>query len=128
MLKKIIIGILSAIGLFYVVSTIYFSVFSDCYTIRKGLVASPDGNYVAEHYQKVCETKPSVIKIWLGKHKSDTQTLIFSSIATTTENIQMSWLSDKELYIIYPGALNPTTTNNSVDNVYINFKFTNKSE
>ena len=87
MIKKVIIGIFSAIGVFYLLFTIYFSVFSDCYTIRKGLVASPDGNYVAEHYQEVCETKPSVIKIWQGKHKSDKRTLIFSSIATTTEKI-----------------------------------------
>ena len=122
MIKKIIIGILSALGLFYISFTIFFSVFSDCYTMRKGLVTSPDGEYVAEYYQEVCEDEPSEIKIWLGKQKSDTRTLIFSSIATTTEKIEMSWPGERELRITYPGALNPTNTNSSVDDINITFK------
>jgi len=121
MVKKTIIWGLSAIGLFYIVVTIYFSIFTDCHVIKKGLATSPDGKYVAKFYQTMCEDEPSKIKIWLGKQNSNKSTLIFSSIATTTENIEMTWPNEIVLHISYPGSLNPTTTIRTVDNVHIKF-------
>jgi len=121
MVKKTIIWVLSAIGLFYIVVTFYFSVFSDCHVAKKGLATSPDGKYVAKYYQAMCEDEPSKIKIWLGEQNSNKSTLIFSSIATTTENIQMTWLNEVVLHVSYPGSLNPTTTISSVENVHIKF-------
>ena len=122
MIKKITIRILAAIGLFYIVFVSYVSVFDDCHTQIKGVATSPDGVYMANYYQKYCEGKPTIINIWLGKQDSTTGTQIFSSIATTTEKIHLVWKKEKELHVIYPEFLVPTTTNNSFENVNIKFK------
>lgn len=112
MIKKIIISILSVAGAFYIATSIYVSFFLDCYTKDINVVNSPNGKIEVRHIQRTCESKPNEIEIWLGHVGSKTSSLIFSSIATTTENIQLRWANDYELHINYPEQLSPTTTLN----------------
>lgn len=122
MIKKIIIGLLSVAGAFYIAMWVYTSFFLDCYSTQINAINSPDGKYEVRYMHKYCESKPNEIKIWLGHVGSNTSTLIFSSIATTTENIQLKWAGNNELHINYPEQLKPNTSLNAqVDNVYIEY-------
>ena len=113
---------LSIAGAFYIAMWIYASFFLDCYVKQINAINSPNGKYEVRYEQKYCESKPNEIKIWLGHVGSNSSTLIFSSIATTTENIQLLWANDRELHINYPELLKPTTSLNvPVDDIYIEY-------
>ncbi len=106
----------------YLAFILYFSIFNDCYNKLQEQVYSPDGKYKVRYFTETCESKPSEIKIWLGESNSDTSLLIFSAIATTTNKIQLTWVNNHELKVIYPGALDPTTINAKPKNVFIKYK------
>ncbi|MCG8050268.1 MAG: hypothetical protein JAZ15_03625 [Candidatus Thiodiazotropha endolucinida] len=122
MTKKTIIIILSVVGTFYIAMWLYISFFIDCYTNQINTIRSPNGSLEVKYDQKICKSEPTEIKIWLGRVGSNSSSLIFSSIATTTEYIQLTWSSDSELLINYPEQLKPThILNVPVNDVYIKY-------
>ena len=127
MIKRIIIGCLSAIGLFYIAISLYVFVFSDCRSVLKEEINSPDGKYKAEYVQETCKSEPPRISVWVGEHNKSNAMLVFSSIATTTTDLQLTWVRENALHIIYPRALEPTTVNVNHNDVFITYERNDKS-
>ena len=121
MIKKLIIGTLSVLGTFYLVSLLFIS-FTDCHQLVISEINSPDTKYEVSYYQETCDSSPQKITVWLGERNSNTKLLIFSAVTTTTEKLKLSWISQDELLVSYPSALQPTTINVTHDNIFIKYK------
>ena len=127
MIKKVVIVVFALIGVIYALFVLYVNFFVNCYTVEKGLIVSPDGKYEVRYDQEICDNYPTEINIWLGERNSKTKQLIFSSLATSTEEIHLAWKNVLNLHVSYPETLKPTTLNSEVDDVYIDF-FKSSSE
>ena len=122
MTKKIIIGIFAVIGFLYVLMTIYVTTFVDCRHPVTGETISPNSEYKANYYIEVCDETPPRIQVLIGKINENLQMVVFSSLATTTDKVSLTWRSDTNLLIKYPEALNPDTIHQSMNNVYISYE------
>jgi len=121
MIKKIAIGLLAVIGLIYVLVTIDVNS-SDCYDIQKAVVTSPDGQYEAKYNQNICGSKPTRMEIFVGGRRSRRSALVFSALATTTEQVQLTWEDNSHLTVAYPESMAPTYTNDRVFDLSIKFR------
>jgi len=119
--KKIVIGILAAIGLLYLLMIVYANLFVDCHHVSSGVAGSPDGKYIVEHYVKVCESEPPIIQVLVGEKNSSTRKLVFSAIATSTLPIRIEWRSGNELQISHARSIEPTTADQNYDHVRISY-------
>ena len=100
----------------------FATTFTNCRRPITGETISPSSEYEANYYIEVCDERPTRIKVLINKVNENKQMVIFSSLATTTDKVSLTWRSHTELLIKYPKALNPDTIHKSMNGIFISYQ------
>ena len=108
---RVLVGVLAAIGVFYVAMLVMFSTIG-CTSTNAAIVPSPSGAFVAYIKQRECRDRPPQTEIWVGRAESHSFESVFLADAKPDGNggfaripVRVAWSDADELQVYYPWAL-----------------------
>ena|SRR3990172_7321614 len=133
-LKKIILGVLAAVGIFYIGFSIYTAFFAsiDCTTYRVAKIPSPGKKYLVKQEKRECRSQPGVdMIVWVLEKTREAEQPAFVAPATVVDSgagkpmpveIGIKWISDTELLITYPQGVTPKSAVDKMGDVAITYQ------
>jgi hypothetical protein len=108
---RVLVGVLAAIGVFYIAMLVMFSTIG-CMSTDSAIVPSPSGAFVAYIKERECRGRPPQTGIWVGRADSHTFGSVFLADAKPDDNggftkvaVRIAWSDADELQVYYPWAL-----------------------
>ena len=102
---------------------VHYHLFNGGCTIYKGAVfTSPNGEFNAHGEYTMCDDKPAEMKILLNDVDEENPRIIFESIYTTSERMDLRWESDNKLTVLYPKSVTPKTKLQASNGIQLFYK------